>query len=127
MKTSSMVPAILLQRLLADAIALDAGIEAERARSMASFFTSIEEFIESPLHTRNFLSVSGKRQQILKLAELKSAESFRRKLAASDYPVDDILCIIEQNRPARCVSKCSFCNVEVVPSREQRFAVCWPP
>jgi hypothetical protein len=126
MKTSSKVPAILLQRILADAMALSAGIEAERARSVASFFTSIEEFIESPLHMRRFLSVSGKRQQILTSAEFKSAEIFRRKLAASDYPVDDILCIIEQNRPVRCESKCSFCNVEVVPSRDQRFAICWP-
>lgn len=126
MKTSSKVPAILLQRILADAMALSAGIEAERARSLASFFTSIEEFVESPLYTRQFLSVSGKKQQILTLAELKSAELFRRKLAASDYPIDDILCIIEQNRPTRCESKCSFCNVEVVPSREQRFAVWWP-
>lgn len=126
MKTSSKIPAILLHRLLADALALSAGIEAERARSLASFFTTIEEFVESPIHTRHFLSVSGKKQQILTLAELKSAEIFRRKLAVSDFPIDDIICIIEQNRPARCERKCSFCNVEVVPSREQRFAICWP-
>lgn len=126
MKTSSKVPAILLQRLLADAMTLDAGIEAERARSVASYFTSIEEFIESPLHTRVLLSVSGKKQQILTLAEFKNAEIFRRKLAASEFPVDDLCCIVEKNRPASYESNCSFCNVEVVPSREQRFAVWWP-
>ena len=126
MKKSSQVPAILLQRLLADAMTLDAGIEAERARSVASFFTSIEEFTESPLHMRCFLSVSGKKQQILTVAEFKSAEIFRRKLAASEYPVDDLCCIAEQKHSASRESHCSFCNVKVKPSREQRFAVWWP-
>ena len=81
MKTPAKHVLAHFQQLLAKTLSLDAGIEDERARSVASFFTSVDEFIESPLRSRSFLSVSGKKQTILTPAELKQAEILRLKLA----------------------------------------------
>src|SRR6266478_4245336 len=99
MKPPQEIPPMLFLRLLGDAISLDTGIHPARAKTLAGYFASIEEFIEAPLSSRRFLSISGKAQRILAPSELSRVEAFRRRLAISTEPLDDLYSVIEQRLP----------------------------